>query len=282
LAEEILLELQSMTVEELDLKAISAEVSVPAEEIDKAVLYVVGDDDWRGALRRLGAQGPPTGHVEENEAAVQKAAQEFPLRRLFPTQVIGPHRGLVFMASTEEEKQRLDLVQQEGLGLVLFAPLAVRLLAEILARYGPPPQKELAGFLAEGPIEPDRAERLAQAIGYYCRDEHDAAGHLLAPRLEAAIRHLCVQLGIPVTRPPRGAEPGGVVTLGALLDDLRGRMDESWRRYLAHVLSDPLGLNLRNEITHGLIPAVDQQRAALLIHAACYLAVLTFTEPTND
>jgi Domain of unknown function (DUF4209) len=279
LAEEILLDLQSMTVEELDLKTISAEVNVPAEEIDQAVNAVVGDDDWRGALRRFGAEGPPTGGVENNEAAVTKAAQHFPLRRLFPTQIIGAHQALVFMASTEDDKQRLDLVQQEGFGLVLFAPLAVRLLAEVRTRYGAPPEDEFAGFLGEGPIEPERAQRLAQAIGYYWRDEYDAAGHLLAPRLEAAIRHLCVELGVSVIRPPRGAEPGGVVTLGALLEDLRGRMDESWRRYLAHLLSDPLGMNLRNEIGHGLIPAVDQHRAALLIHATCFLARLTFTEP---
>jgi hypothetical protein len=174
------------------------------------------------------------------------------------------------------------LVQQEGFGLVLFAPLAVRLLAEVRTLYGAPSEGELAGFLAEGPIEPEPAQRMAEAIGYYWRDEYDAAGHLLAPRLEAAIRHLCVELGIPVTRPPRGAEPGGVVTVGALLEDLRGRMDESWRRYLVHLLSDPLGMNLRNEIAHGLIPAVDQQLAALLIHAACFVTRLTFTEPETE
>jgi hypothetical protein len=74
LAEEILLELQSMTVEELDLKTISAEVSIPAEEIDQAVSAVIGDDNWRGALRRFGAEGPPTGTLEAYEAAVTEAA----------------------------------------------------------------------------------------------------------------------------------------------------------------------------------------------------------------
>jgi hypothetical protein len=60
LAEEIILDLQSMTVEELDLKTIS-EVHVPAEEIDQAVSAVVGDDDWRRALRRFGTEGSPDG-----------------------------------------------------------------------------------------------------------------------------------------------------------------------------------------------------------------------------
>lgn len=52
-------------------------------------------------------------------------------------------------------------------------------------------------------------------------------------------------------------------------------MDESWRRYLANLLCDPLGLNLRNTIGHGLIAEVDQYNAALLVHAACHLATLT-------
>jgi hypothetical protein len=282
LAEEILLDLQSMSVEELDFKVISAEVSVPAEEIDQVIDFVVGDDDGRGALRRFGAQGPPTGQAEDNEVAVTNAARDFPLIGLFPTQVVGEHRALVFNAATEEDKRRYELVRQEGFSLLLFAPLAVRILDEVLARHGAPIEEEMVAFLAEGPIEPDRAQRFAEAFGYYWRGEYDAAGHLLAPRIEGAIRHLCVELGIPVTKPPRGAEPGGVVTLGSLLDDLRARMDESWRRYLAHLLSDPLGLNLRNEIGHGLIPAVDQQRAALLIHSVCYLAALRFTEPESN
>jgi hypothetical protein len=42
--------------------------------------------------------------------------------------MIGAHQALILMASTERDKQRPDLAQQEGFGLVLFAPLAVRVL----------------------------------------------------------------------------------------------------------------------------------------------------------
>jgi Domain of unknown function (DUF4209) len=55
-------------------------------------------------------------------------------------------------------------------------------------------------------------------------------------------------------------------------------LDESWRRYLAHLLSDPLGLNLRNEIGHGLIGVVDESRCALLVHAVCHLRLLVISE----
>jgi hypothetical protein len=73
-----------------------------------------------------------------------------------------------------------------------------------------------------------------------------------------------------------------VITLGALLDDLEGRMDESWRRYLLHLLADPLGLNLRNDIGHGLVGIVDRYQAALLIHATCHIAQLRLEAPPNS
>jgi hypothetical protein len=158
--------------------------------------------------------------------------------------------------------------------LLIFGPLATRALKRVIERFGIPGEQALVEWLSAGPIEADLGHRIAEAFGYYWRGEYDAAGHLLAPRIEAAIRHLCAAVGIPVTKPPRGPEPGGVLTLGALLEDLDGRMDESWRRYLSHLLADPLGLNLRNDISHGLIPAVDQYKAALLLHAACHVALL--------
>jgi Domain of unknown function (DUF4209) len=89
---------------------------------------------------------------------------------------------------------------------------------------------------------------------------------------------MCARVGIPVTKLPRGEERGGVITLGLLLARLEGRVDESWRRYLAHVLADPLGLNMRNDISHGLIEAVDEIRVALLIHVMLFLVTLRVTD----
>jgi hypothetical protein len=279
LVDEIRVDLQSMTVDELDLKEISTEVSFTKEEMEQYLAVFLDRESWQEALASFGAHGPPTGQVEANEVAVREAAADFPLRWLIPTQVIGPHRSLTYSAVSDEQRLRHQTAAQEGYGLVIFAPLAVRVLAGIIDRFGAPDQDALIDFLAGGLIDRDLATALAEAIGYYWRGEHDAAGHLLSPRIEATVRSLCVTMGIPVTKPQRGEEPGGVLTLGSLLDELEGRMDESWRRYLAHLLVDPLGLNLRNDISHGLIPAVDQYKAALLVHAVSHLAILRHDEP---
>jgi hypothetical protein len=83
------------------------------------------------------------------------------------------------------------------------------------------------------------------------------------------------RIGIPIFREPSGAKPGHVQSLGLILDQLRPAFGQAaWHAYLENLLTDPLGLNLRNVIAHGLRDQVDRLDAALLIQAACYLRLL--------
>jgi hypothetical protein len=277
LADAIRVDLQSTSPDELEFQEISSEVVFTADEIEAYLASATAGDTWQEALARFGRFGPPTGDVDANAAAVDSLAESSVARWISQREVIGPYQARVFRTVSEQDHARLERVQQEGLGLLIFAPLAVQALERITHRFGIPDARVLAEHLASGPIDAGLSRRLASAVGYYWRGEYDAAGHLLAPRIETAIRHLCALAGLPVIKPPRGSEPGGVVSLGVLLESLRGHMDESWRRYLAHLLADPLALNLRNDIAHGLIPAVDQNAAALLVHALCHIAALEVT-----
>jgi hypothetical protein len=274
IADEIRAEIERMTPEEFGLKTMSAEIEIPAKEIDELIDWVAAADDWRNALRRLGAQGPPTGQVATNESAVRKAMRDHPLLSVFGEQLIGQHMALVFRADTPERRFRLEMARQESYGIGLFAHVLVRILDRLLSDLGVPTEDDLTECLKTPLIGEALARRCAQAFGRYWRGENDAAGHLLAPRIEAIIRQLCVALGIPVTKPPTGDKPGGVLTLALLLDKLDGHIDESWRRYLCNALTDQLGFNLRNRISHGLIDEVDRLHAAVLIHVTLFLARL--------
>lgn len=274
LADEIRRDIESMTEDEFDLKTMSAEIDIPAAEIDTLVNWIAAAGDWPNALRHLGAQGPPSGQVKANEAAVRDADHRFPLQSIFGEQIIGPHTSLMFRADTPERKFRLNMARQEGYGVGLFGLVLIQILERLVQDFGQPAEDELTRCLDSSLIDSTLARQCARAFGYYWRGEYDAAGHLLAPRIEAIIRRLCLSLGIQVTKLPSGDKPGGVVTLALLLDRLEGQLDESWRRYLCHALTDALGLNLRNRICHGLIHEVDRMQVALLMHVVLFLAVL--------
>lgn len=107
------------------------------------------------------------------------------------------------------------------------------------------------------------------------KGEFDAAAHMLSPRLERAVRRLAGAAGVPVTRSPdRRGHSGGVKGLGRILSELEGVLPEPTRRYLRVLLVDPIGLNLRNRVGHGLDEQYPRPTVELLIHATCHLALL--------
>jgi hypothetical protein len=82
------------------------------------------------------------------------------------------------------------------------------------------------------------------------------------------------QVGIPIIYEPRsGQEIGGVAMLGGMLHDFKAVFaDKTLPEYLINLLTDQLGMNLRNRILHGLHGPVDKLDAALLIHVAVVLS----------
>jgi hypothetical protein len=147
-------------------------------------------------------------------------------------------------------------------------------LAKIAERYGVPDRETLSETLAGGVIDLPLANALSDGIAEYFHGHDENAAHLIAPRLERAFRQLGRQVGVVVIREPMATRAGGVRLLGAILADLAEVLPENWRRYFANLLTDELGLNLRNRIAHGLIEDVAREDAALLVHAALAMSLL--------
>lgn len=274
-AKEILVELQSITPEELDLKKISAEVKISREKIDPFIKSFGEQDSWEAALERLGAEGPPItgGPVEQSDTL---------LSRIIPTQVIGSRSSLVFGAAEEEEHDRLDTSKDEALRIQLWGTLMVEILDTIRDRFGTPDRNALVDFFTTELIDASIASRLADALLRFFDDDDDGALHIAIPQIEASIRSAAAHLEIVVIKNPQGERPGGVRPLGALLTDLRGRTDEAWRRYFVNALNDSLGLNLRDQVSHGLYGPVSRGDVATALHIALQLRLWKVTPARGD
>jgi hypothetical protein len=272
-AEAILVELQSITPEDLDLKTLSAEVSIPREKIDPYIKSFGEQDSWQAALERFGAAGPPV-----HAAPAEQPDRKTTLSRIFPTQVLGSQSSLVFGASAERDHDRLDSSRDDALQIQLWGFFSVEILETIRGRFGVPPRDELVEFFTSELIDSSIAARLADALLRFFDGDDDGALHIVIPQVEAGIRSAAAHLHIVVIKNPQGERPGGVRQLGALLADLRGRMDETWRRYLVNALNDSLGLNLRDQVSHGLYGPVSRADVAIALHIALHLRSWSVTE----
>ncbi|UUY03015.1 hypothetical protein LRS13_20410 [Svornostia abyssi] len=279
LASQLAEEAQSIPPEEMEMKVASREIEISYEAADAFIDAVADRHDLPTGLIAFGLQGPPAANLDELNATVADLAQRFPMSRLVTRQLLGEFNALVFEATTSEQHDRVDLAQQRAWAIMLFEPIAVRVLDGLEAKLHRPLRDELATLFGRNLIDDETANALADGAARYWAGDMPGAAHLLAPNFEAAVRKSAARLGIPVIKLPRGETPGGVLTLGALLSSLEGRLDEAWRRHLVNLLVDPLGVNLRNRIAHGLAGGASRGEVALLIHAALFVSSWDITEP---
>lgn len=272
LADQIRVEMESISEEELGLQRIRTEVEIPRKLIDRWIAETVGDDNMESALERFGSTIATDDPERAREFAVLRAV-EFPLQSIIPRMILGPENALLRVVHSEDSEAQ-SMIEYETFQLAFFGEIATEILAGIQSRYGP--IADMAAWF-EGPlIEASVTNRIGRAIELYEQGDYDDSAHVLVPRLERIVRGMARGVGLAITRGPgRGGYPGGVRGLGNILEALGEVLPEASWRYLTILLAEVTGLNLRNRISHGLVDRVTQQEAALLLHAACHLALLS-------
>jgi hypothetical protein len=202
--------------------------------------------------------------------------QDTPFQFLVTKVILDPDSAAaVFRATDALTHKTAATAQQRLLASRIWGAFAVDVLQRLETKYGRPGQDELTRFFTAAFIEEAVAERIARAFELWWDGQPDESAHLIAPRLETIIREIARRMGLPVIREPIADKPGGVRSLGDLLHALNGRLPTAgWHAYLFNLLSDPLGLNLRNVIGHGMRTRISVDDAALLLHAACYLRLI--------
>lgn len=275
LADAVLAEIQAITPDDLDLKPIGTEIRLSSEEVEAEVNRIAAaSTSLEEALALFGIDGPPSGPAAANEALVDELADRHPLTVLIPRQVLGAYSSLIFDARKPDEHHRVELAQQEAMRIRFWAMMAADQFDRIVERFGAPEADDLARLFTTELIDAEVAARLSDGVARHLAGDEEAALHILIPQIEAAIRGIAARAGVTVIKNPQGERPGGVIPLGGILASLKGRMDESWRRYLANALADPLGINLRNAIAHGLHGPVTRADVIVAVHISCHLRLL--------
>jgi hypothetical protein len=268
--EDLRLAVQGISEDDLDLQTISAQIEIPRATIEAFLASFFAGESWTDWLSRFGAHCPLQEPRDRTVEEVERLIEAFPLQHLMSRVILSPESVPIRIVSTEEEKRQAAIVEYDMRAIVLWAGWAGDVLNDIAVRQRPTVAELTQHFTTEI-IPVHVAERVAAAVDHFWESRYDEALFVLLPRLETIIRELCRQLGLVITKEPIGTDPGGFLQLGALLFALTGRLPESRRCYLTTLLTDPIGMNLRNRGLHGLVVPGTREEAALAIHAACFL-----------
>ena len=258
---------------------INVSADIPTADIERELARVVGEDNVELALLRFGGWGPPTGNPAEIADAVAREAETSRLMDIIPEALHHPSGFEVKTFTTAEEKHERRIKRHQEFHARIHGDLAAEALTRIGAAY-PRRWGGLATFFASDLIWPPEAHAFSRAFEHFWAGRYDEAILVALPRIEAILRRTARALGGVVFRPPEANRPGGLKTLGEVLRLLQGKVDDGWWQSFWFVLADPIGLNLRNEYSHGLRDEGDAIDAALVLQLAAHLRLRTL-EPTT-
>ena len=263
-----------------DLHEIESQISLPSREVERFIEGIVGDDDIAGALARLGLVGPLAGKTEDAIRQAGELAQQHPLRFLASRVVFHELGFPLSRLSTNEDKLLYEQMQVRVQHALLSAALAGHALDQIQAKYAPTTE-ELSYLFNQGAVTPHQADAFARGFEHYFAGRWDECVHVVLPRIEAVLRQLLQRAGGVVYHEEGGGRRGRMKTLGPVLDNLRPVMEADRLESLRVVLSEPLGLNLRNDYLHGLVVEPRKDHATLLLLTASYLRLLDISKSSR-
>jgi len=136
----------------------------------------------------------------------------------------------------------------------------------------------IVGFLEKADfITVDHIPFLKDGISAWLSGDHVKAIHVLVPQVEAILRVVARNMGVPILKPNKN---GGFDAIGMSTilhhDIFKQYFDKDTRLHLIALYADPRGLNLRNELAHGLIryDRLDAGLSQWVVHTLLFLAML--------
>ena len=238
---------------ESDMKTLSVPYEIKKEEVD-AFLDSITADDLDKSLHRIAAYFIPK--VANARDLLDRMRRDTPLLSLISiTRFDADGRPVGRIGSINDDPDG-RLHDQLGKSISIQAPFLVWSIDRVREKYAPT-IGDLLNFLRHSPLFSDSRDALLQeGLEAYWAGDFTKAIHVLVPQVERILRDLLALLGIPPVKTVR-RHPGilDAKNMNDTLEDERVRtaLGEDLWRYL-HVLyiDRRSGLNLRNDLAHGL------------------------------
>ena len=242
------------------------------QELDAALAEVDQAANLAEALWRIAAASAPAGDIAVAQDAAQILIRTAPFASSIARSRINPVGPVPVspassdpLASTQARFQVLYLNRR---GLAIAAQLD-----RVRERFEPDESGLTDVFAHDAIGSASKTGMLVHAFRHFWAGQDDAAVHLALPRVEDLLREIERSSNVPVVSVAQGRTPGGMSQLGSLIAAMPAAgFDQNWTRSFELLLTDgEHGLNLRNEVGHGLCDCPPRHHVALVLHAALFL-----------
>lgn len=265
-----------------EMRRIEARIDVDPAEFHAWADRIAGDSFDEGMKRMAMAGLLREGNVLSQ---VRDLAAQAPLMAHMPISITRRDGFTSAIIGSVEDDPGGRAIYHAAQRVGMEAPWLHGALDRIREKHEPDAEK-IAAWLGESPIfPPDRIPLIREGLSGWLAGDAVKAVHVLVPQIEASIRDLIILLGGSVIEPGhyRGTR---VRTFGSLLNHPRFRegVPADIGFHLQVLYSDPRGLNLRNEISHGMASPdlLNAGAANWVIQTLAMLRALVVRTQEND
>ena len=258
-----------------ELRRVSIPIEISKEQIENWADELAGATFEEGLGKLVGGNLIRKG---QSEARVRKLSEKAVLLAHIPISIMRDDGFSSAIIGSVDEDIEGRTVHDAANAFGYSAPL----LNVALTRFREKHQVELdlvMGWLATAPLfSAQRLSFVRDGLSAWFTEDWIKAIHILVPQIEAALRDLLSALGGAVMKP--NAYHGGfqAISFGEVLSHARFRsqVPEDIRFHLQVLLQDSRGINLRNEVAHGLAAhnLFDRGIANWVVHAVILLGLI--------
>jgi hypothetical protein len=272
LGDEAIRALQNTNIEEIPLQRFTTELEIPQNRVNAQVEHLLSHaTTWLDAAMRIVGAGPPSGDFDTNKRNAENHDKEFSLSGVLPPKMLGGDRIPRYEPTTDHERADARITELEVLALTYTTSVVFgEALDQAGERFGIPDADGIIDAFEH--LSRGTCLAIARALHRYYDGDPEAAVYTALPLIERLCRNLLLALDEPIFRTQQTTTVGQYPGLGSLLENLRIYLDPSWYRYLKAMLSNPMGLNLRNNALHGYVIDVSASTAVAVLIALLYLA----------
>jgi len=256
---------QKIAASAADMKTFSFETTIAKDDMEQFLAFLVVDD-IASTLARIASEFVDRRARLEGQLAT--LIERSPLMAIMTHTLIGDKHVAAKVGSIEDDPFG-RLIQQATQSMSFNAPWLMAALDRAIEVHGLTPH-HVVGWVARSRLFDDLTLLMEGVTAWFAGDFVKAT-HVLIPQVEVALRAIAGQLGKPTTKAhPKIRGVSVAINMGDLLysQEVTDALGPDITLYFLALYADPRGLNLRNDMAHGLLNA-GQMRATLasrLIH----------------
>jgi hypothetical protein len=262
-----------------DLKTVSVESDVKPEDVEKLVEQLIGSGNLRTSLGHIAHYFLPK--VDDTRKLLERLRTDAPFLSIVPLHIIEKDGFTTAKIGSIDDDSEGRLHHQLRQTIGFYLPFLEYTLGKLRERYAPTVD-DILGFLCESPLFADiDAGMLREGLEAYQQDDFVKAIHVVVPQIELILRNFAGRLGIPTRKTGRQGVTDAKNMNDVLADPrVKEKLTENLWRYLAVVYADRRGLNIRNDMAHGLMPpaAFGRRMGDLVFHTVLALSLMRAPE----